>query len=105
MARAVSCLHSDRQPTRITHQKSPVHSKCVRGSATDPGARLDFHERGFGPFTARLKTAATNQFDAVAATALDPVQASNNAVAAVPGAAGASSGDDSGDESDSDDDD
>ena len=76
-----------------------------RGSATDPGARLDFHERGFGPFTARLKTAATNQFDAIAATALDPVQASNNAVAAVPGAAGASSGDDSGDESDSDDDD
>ena len=78
------------------------------GSATDPGARLDFHERGFGPFTARLKTAATDQFDAIAATALNPVPASGKAVAAVPGAAGAGSGDeseddDSGNNSDEDD--
>jgi hypothetical protein len=69
-----------------------------RGNAADAGARLDFHERGFGPFTARLGAAVSTQFDAVAATALDPVPASSNAVAAVPGAAGAGSGDDGGDD-------
>ncbi|KAF2854204.1 iron reductase domain protein, partial [Plenodomus tracheiphilus IPT5] len=64
-----------------------------RGDPANPGAFLGFHERGFGPFTARLGAAATAQFDAVAATALQPVAASRNAVAAVAGAAGAGSGD------------
>ncbi|OAK96952.1 CBD9-like protein [Phaeosphaeriaceae sp. SRC1lsM3a] len=76
-----------------------------RGNAADAGARLDFHERGFGPFTARLGNAATDQFDAVAATALEPVPASSRAVAAVPGAAGAGSGDEGGDSDDADDED
>lgn len=71
-----------------------------RSNAADAGARLDFHERGFGPFTARLGAAVTDQFDAIAATALNPVLASNRAVAAVPGAAGAGSGDDGGDSDD-----
>lgn len=82
-----------------------------RGNAANPGAFLGFHERGFGPFTARLGAAATAQFDAIATTALDPVPASRNAVAAVAGAfeagSGAESGDDggsSGDDSDDDDD-
>jgi hypothetical protein len=70
------------------------------GNAADAGARLDFHERGFGPFTARLGAAATPRFDAVAATALTPVPASGRAIAAVADAAGAGSGDegDDGDE-------
>ncbi|RSM08989.1 hypothetical protein CEP52_004419 [Fusarium oligoseptatum] len=70
-----------------------------RGDPSDPGAFLGFHERGFGPFTARLAQAKTAGFDAVAATALDPVRDSGNAVAAVPGAFQEGSGDeDSGDE-------
>ena len=69
-----------------------------RGSPANPGAFLGFHERGFGPFTARLTNAATAQFDAVAATALAPVAASRNAVAAVAEAAGAGSGDEGGDD-------
>ncbi|KAF1941480.1 CBD9-like protein [Clathrospora elynae] len=88
-----------------------LSEKSPSGSAADPGAFLGFHERGFGPFTARLAAAATPQFDAVAATALSPVAASKKALAAVAGAAGAGSGDeggdeenDSGDESDDDDD-
>ncbi|KAH7389752.1 hypothetical protein BKA66DRAFT_414241 [Pyrenochaeta sp. MPI-SDFR-AT-0127] len=68
------------------------------GNPANPGAFLGFHERGFGPFTARLGAAATPQFDAVAATALAPVQASRNAVAAVAGAVGAGSGDEGGDD-------
>ncbi|KAL2672325.1 hypothetical protein Neosp_013029 [[Neocosmospora] mangrovei] len=72
-----------------------------RGDPSDPGAFLGFHERGFGPFTARLAQAKTAGFDAVAATALDPVGDSGNAVAAVPGAFEDGSGDeDSGDEGD-----
>ena len=71
-----------------------------RGNAADPGARLDFHERGFGPFTARLKTAATDQFDTIAATALDPISASSRAVASVSGAARAGSGNESGGDED-----
>lgn len=66
------------------------------GNHANPGAFLGFHERGFGPFTARLGAAATAQFDVVAATALAPVRASRNAVAAVAGAAGAGSGDEGG---------
>lgn len=68
-----------------------------RGNPADPGAFLGFHERGFGPFTARLGAAATAQFESIAATALNPVQASRKAVAAVAGAAGAGSGDEGGD--------
>jgi hypothetical protein len=80
-----------------------------RGNAADAGARLDFHERGFGPFTARLGSAVTEQFDGVAATALEPVPASRNAIAAVLGAAGGENGDEdegseSGDDSDDEDD-
>lgn len=69
-----------------------------RGSPANPGAFLGFHERGFGPFTARLGAAATQQFDAVAATALQPVPASRNARAAVAGTAGAESDDDDDDD-------
>ncbi|KAM5345265.1 hypothetical protein ACJ41O_011127 [Fusarium nematophilum] len=70
-----------------------------RGDPSDPGAFLGFHERGFGPFTARLGQAKTAGFEAVAARALDPVGASGNAVAAVAGAFAEGSGDeDSGDE-------
>ncbi|KAH7381141.1 hypothetical protein DE146DRAFT_772631 [Phaeosphaeria sp. MPI-PUGE-AT-0046c] len=85
------------------------------GNAADAGARLDFHERGFGPFTARLGAAVAEGFEAVAATAGQPVPASGRAVAAVAGAAGAGSGDEgrdgddkeggSGDDSDDEDDD
>ncbi|KAF7553690.1 hypothetical protein G7Z17_g3436 [Cylindrodendrum hubeiense] len=64
------------------------------GDPSDPGARLGFHERGFGPFTARLAAASTPEFDAIAATALDPVPASANAVAATAGAFEEGSGDD-----------
>jgi hypothetical protein len=75
-------------------EKSPL------GDASDAGVRLDFHERGFGPFTARLGEAATTQFDAIAATALAPVSASKRAVAAVAGAVGAGSGDEGDDDDD-----
>ncbi|KAA8624572.1 cellobiose dehydrogenase [Pyrenophora tritici-repentis] len=68
-----------------------LSEKPPLGNSADPGARLDFHERGFGPFTARLGAAVSAQFEAVAATALQPVAASSNAIAAVAGAAGAES--------------
>ena len=68
------------------------------GNPANPGAFLGFHERGFGPFTARLGNAATAQFDAIAATALAPIAASGNAVPAVAGASGAGSGDEGGDD-------
>jgi hypothetical protein len=69
------------------------------GDPSNPGARLGFHERGFGPFTARLAQAKSVDFAAVAAKALDPVADSGNAAAAVPGAFGDGSGDEaSGDE-------
>lgn len=77
------------------------------GNPADPGAFLDFHERGFGPFTARLGQAKAAGFAAVAATALTPVADSGSAVDAVPGAFAEGSGDEdsgaeSGDDSDSD---
>jgi hypothetical protein len=72
-----------------------LSEKASLGDAADAGARLDFHERGFGPFTARLGAAATTQFEAIAATALTSVAASKKAVAAVAG---------SGDEGDDDND-
>ncbi|KAG9253970.1 uncharacterized protein F5Z01DRAFT_736803 [Emericellopsis atlantica] len=87
-----------------------------RGDPSDPGAFLGFHEKGFGPFTARLGQARVAGFDAVASGALGAVQDSGNAVPAVPGVFEDDSGDEasgdedeaggeSGDESDSDDDD
>ncbi|KAH6695242.1 hypothetical protein F5X68DRAFT_272659 [Plectosphaerella plurivora] len=77
-----------------------LSERAPQGNAADPGARLGFHEKGFGPFTARLGAAATPGFEAVAATALQPRAASSRARAAVPGAFGEGSGDeDSGDES------
>ncbi|TPX09904.1 uncharacterized protein E0L32_008926 [Thyridium curvatum] len=86
-----------------------LSEKAPKGSAADPGARLGFHERGFGPFTARLGNAATAVFDAVAAKAGAPVGASQKAIAPK---ANIFDGDGSGDEgggsdsdSDSDDDD
>lgn len=79
-----------------------LSERSPRGDPADPGAFLGLHERGFGPFTARLGEAATAQFDAVAATALAPVAPSRNAVAAVAGAAGAGSGDEGGDDDDED---
>lgn len=80
-----------------------LSERAPRGDAADPGAQLGFHERGFGPFTARLGAAATDGFDAVAATALQPLPASARARAAVPGAFEDGSGDEgSGDDSDSD---
>ncbi|KAM0278182.1 hypothetical protein ACHAQH_005295 [Verticillium albo-atrum] len=73
-----------------------LSERAPLGDPADPGARLGFHERGFGGFTARLGAAATAQYDAVAATALDPVADSGRAVPAVPGAF--AEGGDSGDE-------
>ncbi|KAL5117342.1 hypothetical protein ACEQ8H_004787 [Pleosporales sp. CAS-2024a] len=60
----------------------------------DPGSFLDFHEQGFGPFTARLSSAASLDFDKIAATAGPPVGASPKAVKAVAGAAGGGSDED-----------
>ncbi|OAL44518.1 CBD9-like protein [Pyrenochaeta sp. DS3sAY3a] len=70
-----------------------LSERSPRGDVRDPGAFLGFHERGFGPFTARLGDAGAVGFEGVAATAGAPVQASRGAVRAVAGAAGAGSGD------------
>ena len=77
-----------------------LSAKPPRGDASDPAAFLGFHERGFGPFTARLAEAKSAGFDAVAAKALDPVGVSPKAVATVPNAFldGDSGDEDSGDE-------
>jgi len=79
-----------------------LSARAPQGDATNPGARLGFHERGFGPFTARLRESMTTQFDAVAASVAGTaaVPASRAAVAAVPGAF-----QDGGDDDDDDDDD
>ncbi|GKU10832.1 unnamed protein product [Fusarium langsethiae] len=71
-----------------------------RGDASDPAAFLGFHEKGFGPFTARLAQAKSAGFDAVAAKALDPVGVSPKAVVTIPNAFqdGGSDDEDSGDE-------
>lgn len=69
-----------------------------RGDPSDPGAFLGFHEKGFGPFTARLAEARTDGFDAVAATAADPVSDSGNAIAPIAGIFEDGGDDDSGDE-------
>lgn len=77
-----------------------LSAKPPSGDASDPAAFLGFHERGFGPFTARLAEAKSAGFDAVAAKALDPVGVSPKAVATVPNAFldGDSGDEDSGDE-------
>ncbi|KAF9870942.1 hypothetical protein CkaCkLH20_11614 [Colletotrichum karsti] len=62
-----------------------LSEKAVRNPG-NPGANLGFHERGFGPFTARLGNAKSAQFAAVAATAGQPVAGSSRAVAATPNA-------------------
>ncbi|KAL4725751.1 hypothetical protein ACLX1H_007904 [Fusarium chlamydosporum] len=71
-----------------------------RGDVSDPGAFLGFHERGFGPFTARLAQAKSAGFDAVAAKALDPVGVSPKAVATVPNAFQDGGSDDEGSDDD-----
>ncbi|OAL28151.1 hypothetical protein AYO20_09570 [Fonsecaea nubica] len=74
----------------------------------NPAAFLGFHERGFGPFTARLGDARTAAFEGVAATAGLPVADSGNAVPAQTNIFdGEGSGDEggSGDDDDDDDDD
>ena len=80
-----------------------LSERAVRNPA-NPAAGLGFHERGFGPFTARLGNAKTAQFDTVAALAGAPVGNSGRAVAATPNAFG-EGGEDSGDEGDDDGDD
>ncbi|OBR09491.1 Cellobiose dehydrogenase [Colletotrichum higginsianum IMI 349063] len=62
-----------------------LSERAVRNPG-DPGANLGFHERGFGPFTARLGSARSAGFGAVAATAGAPVGSSNRAVAVTPNA-------------------
>ncbi|TDZ16980.1 hypothetical protein Cob_v010134 [Colletotrichum orbiculare MAFF 240422] len=62
-----------------------LSEKAVQ-NPTNPGARLGFHERGFGPFTARLGSAKSARFAAVAGAAGQPVASSNRAVAVTPNA-------------------
>ncbi|KAF4428922.1 Cellobiose dehydrogenase [Fusarium austroafricanum] len=76
-----------------------LSAKPPRGDPSNPGAFLGFHERGFGPFTARLAQAKSAGFGAVAAKALAPVGDSGKAVTTVPNAF-QDGGDDSGDEGD-----
>jgi hypothetical protein len=78
-----------------------MSEKPPRGDPSNPGAILGFHEKGFGPFTARLAQAKTAGFDAVAAKALDPVGDSGRAVPTIPNAfKDGGDSDDSGDEAD-----
>lgn len=81
-----------------------LSAKPPQGDATNPGARLGFHERGFGPFTARLRESMTAKFDAVAASVAGAaaVPASKTAVAAVPGAFKDGGDDDDDDDKDDD---
>lgn len=65
-----------------------------------PDGQLGFHERGFGPFTMRLGQARSTSFEAVAAQAGTPVQASGNASpVALNVAGGESEGEDEDDDS------
>lgn len=54
-------------------------SEQAVGNPGSPDGQLGFHERGFGPFTMRLGQARSTTFDAVAAQAGTPIQASGNA--------------------------
>jgi hypothetical protein len=60
-----------------------LSERAPRGNAADPGAGLGFHERGFGPFTARLSEAQSSGFEAVAATAGAPVANSGRAISPI----------------------
>jgi hypothetical protein len=71
----------------------------------DPASFLGFHERGFGPFTARLAEARSAGFEAVAATAGPPVGNSGQAISPQLNIFDEGSGDEGGDDSDDDDDD
>jgi hypothetical protein len=62
-----------------------LSERAVRNPA-NPAAALGFHERGFGPFTARLGNAAAAGFDAAAALAGAPVRDSGRAVTVTPNA-------------------
>lgn len=59
-----------------------------------PDGQLGFHERGFGPFTMRLAQARSTSFEAVAAQAGTPIQASGNASPVALNVAGGEGGDD-----------
>ena len=65
-----------------------LSERAVRDPGNPEVNNLGFHERGFGPFTARLGSARAPQaqFDAVAGTAGQPVGASGRAVPATPNA-------------------
>ncbi|GKT57892.1 cellobiose dehydrogenase [Colletotrichum tofieldiae] len=76
-----------------------LSEQAVRNPA-NPGANLGFHERGFGPFTARLGSARSAGFEAVAATAGERVASSERAVTVTPNAFRGEGGDDDGDEGD-----
>lgn len=54
-------------------------SEQAVGGQGSPDGQLGFHERGFGPFTMRLGQARSTSFEAVAAQAGAPVQASGSA--------------------------
>lgn len=54
-------------------------SEQAVGGQASPDGQLDFHERGFGPFTMRLAQARSASFDGVAAQAGTPLQALGNA--------------------------
>ncbi|KAJ1323975.1 Cytochrome domain of cellobiose dehydrogenase [Microdochium nivale] len=83
-----------------------LSERAPEGDPADPGVRLGFHERGFGPFTARLREARAAGFEGVAATVarITPVSASRRARIAVPGAfqGGGGGGDGDGDSGDDD---
>lgn len=81
-------------------------SEEVIANPETPAGRLGFHERGFGPFTMRLGEARSADFDAVAATAGDPIAASAEAVEVTLNVAGteADSEDEDEDEEEEDDD-
>lgn len=74
-------------------------SEQAVGGQGSPDGQLGFHERGFGPFTMRLGQARAASFDAVAAQAGTPIQASGSASpVALNVAGGESEGEDDDDE-------
>lgn len=80
-----------------------LSEKAVANPA-DPGARLGFHERGFGPFTMRLGQARSADFEAAAAGAGAPAKASSKASNVLLNIAGGGSGDDDDDQEEEDED-
>ncbi|KAI5866080.1 hypothetical protein GGS23DRAFT_594232 [Durotheca rogersii] len=84
-----------------------LSARAVRNPAS-AGARLGFHERGFGPFTMRLAQARFAEFDGWAALANASIPGSARAIPVSLNVAqngDGDDGDDSGDDSDDDDDD